>query len=341
MAAMLIVHFVDSSAAPTRALQEILGFFSGRAMPLFVVLGGVGATIVGSRPVGADRRLLGRAVVLLALGLLLERLETPAIPILTTYGMLFFLAPLFRRVRTPPLLFGAGAVVIIASWTSPALGTVPAPLSAEMLSEPILAWWMLVFGGAYPLLPTAGFFVIGMVVGRLDLRAALAARMLIAGGAALAAAPWTLRTTLERGFGVELTDARLGWSSFTPKVRVDPSSFDWSAVLDTSPHTQMAGWTLASTGSALVVIGCSLEFARGVKTTWLEIIGRLALTFYVLQLVLTDYTTSPFESAFGEQILLTAGIWFGFAAFAQFWVRYLGAGPLERLLRLGDGPRVR
>ena len=101
MAAMTITHFVawrEGDGLPYAAAEV----FRGRAMPLFMLLGGVGVTLMVRRSESPARTLLLRSVMLMALGLFLtDQVDRLAI-VLQSYSLLFVLAMLMvSRIRFP------------------------------------------------------------------------------------------------------------------------------------------------------------------------------------------------------------------------------------------------
>ena len=92
MFAMTVVHFVGFRENDGEALATIASVFRGRAMPLFVMLGGIGVTFLTRRSTTPERDLIIRAAMLFALGLLLtEHIDRIAI-ILQSYGAFFILS---------------------------------------------------------------------------------------------------------------------------------------------------------------------------------------------------------------------------------------------------------
>lgn len=331
MVGMVLVHYVLPFQRPSSSWDTLLSWPGGRAMPLFVLLGGIGATLLarGHR----DRDLVVRAVVVIAIGLAMVTLPGPLV-ILTTYGALFLATPMLRRLRSRTLIALSVAVALVGSWTYQVGATVPAQIDVGVLERPAVAAWLLVVGGAYPLVPTAAFFFIGMAVGRLDLRSPSTALRLAAGGAVMAVVPHLLVRILGLSYS-----GFLAFSAVEPSVVVEPSQFELRQVLDPSPHSQMVGWVASSTGLALLVVGLALLVsARWPRATRpAEVVGRMALTFYVVHYVVPGLRPSMVtEASLRGQLLLTLAVCGGFALLAQLWARHLGTGPMERLLRLGS-----
>lgn len=337
MAGMLLTHYVFlDSDSWVRTARHML---DGRAMPLFMVLGGVGATLLVQRRPNPDRNLLIRAAIVMVIGLALNELDSGIVIILPAYALLFALTTLFRRLRTTHLVVLAVVIGVAGSWTQQAMASSLMELQYDDLTDVPVTFWTLFFAGGYPFFPAASFFLLGMVLGRLPLDVPRVAASIAGAGAVALAVPLLVVRGVERWTDVEVPDVPAGL--FMGKVQVpffEPDRFEWNDVLSTAGHSQMLGWVISAMGSACLVIGLSLLLADrfGRATAPLETVGRMALTFYVAQ-VIPSHWYLPFTRSPWDQFEIALGIWFGFMAFALVWNRFFGAGPLERLLRLGSG----
>ena len=119
----------------------------------------------------------------------------------------------------------------------------------------------------------------------------------------------------------------------------DSSRFWADQLLDTTGHSQMLGWVVSAAGTSVAVVGLCLLIAPRVGRVVAPLVslGRMALTFYVFQIVLTQWVPFPSETDFGQEIATVAAIYFGFAAFAHIWLKVFPTGPLEAMLRIGTG----
>ncbi len=69
-------------------------------------------------------------------------------------------------------------------------------------------------------------------------------------------------------------------------------------------------------------------------------LGRLALTFYVFQVVLTKFVANPTETSFPTEVATVGAVYVGFMIFAHIWTRWFRFGPLESLLRVEEIGRI-
>lgn len=161
------------------------GVVHGRSSLLFAVVAGVSLALLtrGVRDADADRvravrlQLLGRGAAIFVIGLLVELVSGPVAVILTLYGVLFVAAiPLVRWSQRRLLLVAAGLALLgpvtLALVQSVALGSGPGT--------------DLVLMGVYPATVWLALMMLGMAVGRLDLRSSRVAAGLVGVGVVLA-----------------------------------------------------------------------------------------------------------------------------------------------------------
>ncbi|HET9539817.1 MAG TPA: DUF418 domain-containing protein [Candidatus Limnocylindria bacterium] len=186
---MLIAHYsyLDGTGGDLRVVTRFVG---GKAMPLFVFLGGLGFTMLTRRAAHPVAQVVARSLVLFVLGLLLVEHAAYLAVILQFYALFFVLALLVRHLRVRWLLVLAGVVMVVGAWSWLHLArdrvryggwqgwatvTDPRPLGID-----------LAVSGSYPVLPTFAFFLVGMAVGRLALGRRSVQLRLAAGGLLLA-----------------------------------------------------------------------------------------------------------------------------------------------------------
>jgi uncharacterized membrane protein len=173
---MLLAHFAYEARSEPGWLGSVARFTDGRAMPLFVVLGGVGITLLTQAARHPDRALLGRAALLFVAGLLLEN-RTNVLVILHVYAVLFVLAVVLRRLPGGVLLglaavatVGGGAIQLAeVDWTNVRSELVDSSTTwgiVPILARPGVLAVDLVATGGYPLFPTLAFATVGMWLGR-------------------------------------------------------------------------------------------------------------------------------------------------------------------------------
>lgn len=329
MLGMVIAHYAwpDQSGSSLNVVPETV---DGRSMPLFVLLGGVGVTLLTRRAEHPDRTLLIRAAVLYPLGLALQEATTFIAIILQSYGLLFAMAPLLRRLSNRTLATAAVIVGLAGGWTyqvlAPTLDRFEGP--TDLITNPPAALWSLLFNGYYPFVPVAAFFMLGLLLGRLDLRSVAVQRALTVSGAVV-------------GLGTMIVANRLIDPASVPTgPRLAESSFSWDRLLDTGGHSEMPAWVISAAGTSTAVLGLSLLLAPLLATALRPMValGQLALSFYVFQAVLVRVTPHPDTTPLSQELVTAAIIYIGFAVFAVIWQLRFRNGPLEAALRLASGP---
>jgi uncharacterized membrane protein YeiB len=327
MLGMVIAHYVEQDEA-TGFGSSARDFVDGRAMPLFVVLGGIGVTLLTNRSEGADRALVTRALILFPLGLALQEATTDIAIILQYYSVFFLLAVGLRRLPTAALLPAAVVVTLAGAVTNQILSPPTLPSyggweGLQSLADPGL-WWAILVNGYYPFLPVGAFFIVGMWMGRQRIDA-IAVPMVWAGTTLAVIGSWVGAFIGER-VGA-LPDDATG------------DGFRWQALFDATGHSEMPVWVIGATGTALVVIGLSILATQRWRLRPLVVLGQMALTFYVFQAVAINWTPPRPETSTVEEYLLAAGLTVGFLIFAFIWVTFVNRrGPLELMLR-GGSPR--
>jgi uncharacterized membrane protein YeiB len=322
---MVAVHFgptdVETFAGRLYALPH------GRAAVLFVLLAGVGATLLaGDRSparLRAARGQLGwRALVLLPLGLALAELDHGVLVILQYYALYFLVAALALGLRDRQLLWGTGLLAAAAPFVYLWLWH----LRPEWFDRGPTTWGepvavtlrQLVLSGSYPVLVWSAPLLLGVWLGRCDLRAALTHWRMLSWGLLAAIGGATTAWGLTALLGEPVTE---------------PS---WALLLVDDPHSEMPLWLLGSTGSAVAVLGaCLIVSARLPRITWpVAATGQLAFTLYVGHVLALD--RRPDLLRFDEVGAAAASV-ARFAAVAiaasTLWRLLAPRGPLELALR--------
>ncbi|KQY41924.1 heparan-alpha-glucosaminide N-acetyltransferase domain-containing protein [Cellulomonas sp. Root137] len=281
----------------------------GRPAALFVVLAGVSlallsgssAPVVGTRLVQARVRILVRALLLFALGELLILLATPVVVILPTYGLLFAIGCVALRWSRAALLTAAGVVAVVG----PPLGQGIAA-SLEGARPTVLA--QITVGHYYPAIVWTAYLLVGLAVGRSD-----------------------LRSTRLRGVGalvgVGLVVVGHGGSWVAMHVLGWPE-----ALATTEPHSSTTFEVVGNVGVALLVIaGCLVVADRWPRVLApLAAVGALALTAYTVHIVVI--------AALGQGVVYqaTLEVWLAFVltttALCWLWAVSVGRGPFEWVL---------
>ncbi|WP_207836905.1 DUF418 domain-containing protein [Williamsia soli] len=320
----------------------------GHSAVTFAVLAGVSIALVtgGTRPrtpeqlVIARHQLLVRACCIFLLGGLLQTLGTPILVILVMYSFLFVVALPLLRVPPRTLFIAAGVLAMVMPAIVPplhaAIGAWGSPYNA--LSD-------ILISGGYPALIWSAYLLLGLGLGRLDLRSPTVARRMIGFGAGIAAAAYLLSAAL-----VQLQD------TVDPDRRFEPPSkffapydnpgegFRWTwsdllGLLGADAHSGTPFDVFGSAGISMVVIGgCLILCPR--PSPWnfpLRATGMMALTVYSVHIVAVFVLCSVTgRGASGDYPWQNFWTWLLFTAVAialsSLWIHRFGRGPLERLI---------
>ena len=330
MLAMVLVHYVWPDGSNSW-IDRVATQLQGRAMPLFVMLGGVGVSFLAARSPRPDRALLIRAAILFPMGVALQE-ATVFLAIILQYYAVFFLAAIgLRRLPSELLVAVAAMVALIGTWSYQVatfeLSRWTQP--GQLLSEPDAVVWSLLFNGQYPFFPIASFFALGMAIGRMNLRSSTNAARLAIGGAAVGLGALVAASVARATFGVE-TDT-FGRSA----------AVSWGRILDTEGHSEMLAWVISAAGTSAAALGASLWLAPRVEAVMrpLVALGQLSLTFYVAQALVIRLTADPREIGQPRELFTALLIYVVFMTFAFTWRQWFRFGPLEVLFRIGSWPR--
>jgi len=297
--------------------------FDGRSAILFATLAGIslGLTSGGADPVARGRRapvvgsILIRATVLVLLGLVLQAWNEYVLVILPYYGVMFALLAVVLFAPRPVLLGLAAVVAVVAPWLADQVPvtTLGSPLAGSVAG--LAADALLV--GSYPALVWLPFLLVGLVAARSDLRRLRTGVLLLVGG---------------------LVAALVGYGA-----RWLPGASSWPA-LDPAAHEAAPAEIVGSGGTALAVVGLLLlatrpawPAGRALATTLspLAAVGSQPLTIYSAHLVLTAPLFTLYRLDGGRYGLplgwLVAAIVLTIA-WAVLWRRFVGRGPLERVV---------
>jgi uncharacterized membrane protein len=371
---MIATHLLALTTSGGAEATVVGLVFAGKSSALFATLAGVGLALLtggaGSRRaphqgprLGWDRRqVAARALLLFALGLACGSLDMNVAVILAHYALLFLLALPFLGLGARPLAAWALGWVLLSPLAASALSAgmqsaVGAnayvntwrlwsnPTFTDVLLQPGLLAWDLLFTGYYPALQWLGYMLFGLFLGRLHLERLPVAGALAAGGAALAAVSFVVsrglqalpgvRAAISAGTGIApgsleaplLTNAGIS----TESLQHLPVWFTLA-----TPHSGAPLDLLLTCGtSALVLGGCLLltQGWRGVLVWPLAPLigaGAMTLTLYVAHLVALDVFGDATEDWPRGALLLA--YWAGCLAAGALW-RGLGwKGPLEWVL---------
>ncbi|WP_324649932.1 DUF418 domain-containing protein [Georgenia sp. H159] len=303
----------------------------GRPSAMFAILAGLSiALFTGARTVPRGPalvhgwlRVATRAVVIFVIGVLLMALGTPVAVILPSYAVTFLLLTPFLTLR--PVLVGLAA----------ALAAIVGPTVLAALVMPMddgLGWAERTFGsegnfvldllltGYYPALVWIAYMLLGLCVGRLDLRSPHVQTLLGLTGLGLLLVGY--------GGGDYLQTAVPADSPFTAQLlRTDPHSDSTFELLGNAGVTLLTLAVLLALTTLPAVARVSRVLLYPLAAT-----GAMALTAYSVHIVAIavlgrDVVWYPESNAvLGWFVLVTL-------AGCTLWVRFLGRGPLEWLMR--------
>ncbi|MEE8599734.1 DUF418 domain-containing protein [Euzebya tangerina] len=324
---MVMVHFGPFSAPIDTVGTMLYRFSYGRASVLFVMLAGVGISML-FRTRTTDQawlQVVWRAIVFFPLGMFLQGLDTPVAVILQFYAAYYLVGGLGAMLPTRVL---AGLTVLWAV-LGPVLFTALADPSlagrgtATVLTDPISVVSDLAWSGFYPLVTWTPPLLVGLLIGRADLRDTATRVVLAVGGAGVA--------------GLAYGGAEVARSSITTAANQE-----W---LITEGHTGTPLNVIGATAVAVAVLGTCLLLAGWLpRICWpLVATGQMALTVYVGHLFLLDWAPTLFEarSSYGEATLKVGRFYVVAVLFCVLWRHWFARGPLEYLLGLPFSRRTR
>jgi uncharacterized membrane protein YeiB len=345
---MLFAHFATSGLdKATGWTTHIARFTDGRAMPLFVMLSGAGFVLLLKRSSRPTREVLGRATVLLLVGLAFDY-TTPIAVILQFYALFFVVALVVRRLPNRWLLITAAAVVVIGAVTTLHLND-HLPVAFERVSDTASGWGAipllrqphvllseLFFTGIYAFFPNFAFVLIGMWIGRQDLSSTRLRNGLMLIGLGMAVVGY--------GSGWSTASHRAGATNAiieTTTASAEPSL--WWELLNVHGHSEMPAWMVGSSGLAMAVIGGSLVVGDRSRRAALPLarVGQLALSLYVFQVALYRWPLKhwPWGFSQAQETALTFVAFLVCIGACVVWRSRFAYGPLELLVRRAGGRR--
>jgi len=344
---MVVVNFkivMGADSAGPDWLVWAVGLLDGRAAATFVVLAGVGISLMSfSSRLASDRAavardrgtLLRRAAFLFVVGLA----YTPIWPadILHFYGVYIVAAVLLLTASVRRLLVGATAVVLLfmallfplnyeAGWDWDTL-------SYQGFWTPLGMIRHLFFNGFHPVVPWLAFMLVGMALGRLDLTdAKMRTRVLY----------WSVSATVVAETASWGLKRLVGAAALS---RQDEA--DLLAMFSTDPMPPVVLYMVAAGGTAVTaVVLCVWLGTQYRGSSWIRPLvatGQLALTLYVAHVVVgmgvLEAANLLENQSLSFALMAAAAFCILGVAFATMWTRRFRRGPLEWLMRLVTNPR--
>lgn len=318
---MFTAHLGHRRAAVLPNGSSWLEAADGRSAAAFALLAGVSAALLsggdvpyaGLRLRHARVRVLARAALLWPLGLAMIALGTPVVVILPTYALLFAATAGLLHLGPRTLLALAAVVILVA----PPL-VLLARDAAYATEQPPGELVDLTIGPFYPAVIWIAYLLVGLAVGRADLRAPTTRRRLLVWGSVAAVAGLATNAVAMRALDSAHTFRR--------------------ALLTTRPHSSSGVELVANIGVVLVVLALCLmiaeRFPRAVAAV--AATGALALTAYCGQLV-------AIAALGGAQVVLVDPSNVRLAVFVVVtlvvtwaWRVTWGRGPLELALHVAS-----
>ncbi|QWG30896.1 DUF1624 domain-containing protein [Bacillus mycoides] len=340
MFGMLLVNFMVITGAEGNGpplLKTFMSLFEGRASALFVILAGIGITLMTKSSVASQEKIKintsriliwKRSLFLFILGLLLYVMEWTG-DILHYYGVYLFIAALLITVRRTILIWLSIIILLAAQYLQLTFnafegwgGTIP-------FINYIDFWTLkgflrnLLFNGYHPIFPWFSFFLIGMIIGRLDLHnRQIRHRLLLLG----------LTVTLI----IELLSKALT-HLFIPYIGEEASTF----LFNTGPILPNILYVASATGSAIAILIICLHLTEKYEKNWFftSIVqtGQLTLTHYVSHVFIgigllillnrIEYQTLLFV------LLFATGFFIFSVLFSVLWRKKFPRGPIEWIMR--------
>ena len=337
----------DGSAHPAFLVD------GGRFPALFPLLAGVGLALAyggGRPPRGAvlwqDRAgVVARAALLVVLGVLLGRIDSPPLVILLDFGLMFLAATFFLGLSARALWLVSAVWVVAVPLLSFKVRTGPSGLAGSPdlpgpagLLQPLVDHAL---ASSYPVLPWLGYVLVGMALGRSGLQprsrqlqlllvgAAISVAAKVASWVALAAAGGVdeLDTNLQ---GLRLVTLDMGTLLEVGLAGTTPTT-DWRWLLVSAPHSSTTLDLLHTGGAAVAILGACLlvvdRWGRGAVLP-LVAVGSMTLTLYSAH-VLALWRRGPL--LIDDTLLLYLAHVVVAILVAWVWRSYVGRGPLEWL----------
>lgn len=334
---MIIVNFkiVLGDGKPLW-LKDWLSFFDGKAAATFVILAGVGLSLMASKHQTQDARkqfritIYKRALFLWILGLIFY-VFWPA-DILHYYGIYLFIAAsvIFASSR---LILGLAIVLILGYLIL--IGSFPYEQSWNFETYDYADFWTwngfirhLIYNGFHPVIPWASFILYGVWLGRQDLRD-----------------EFFVRKAFRLSGMVFLMLQVCSWLMLG--LYSDLPSEDYESIrlmFELTPMPPLPFYMLGGMAiGTFIITGSILLSDRYISKKWVHVIantGRLALSIYILHVFLGMYIVFiiKWEESTGLLSLSAAFIYslvFGLLAIlaSNWYLKRKSVGPFEWLMR--------
>lgn len=313
---MILVNFFLVLGSPESSFDWIITIIEGKAAATFVVLAGVGISLLNSKKAGdlGTKIILRRALFLFVFGLLYSPLW-PA-DILHFYGIYLLIGAFLVRIDSTKLWT---AYIIPIFMFLVLVFVIDYEMGWDFSTLTYIDFWTpqgfirhLFYNGFHPVFPWLSFLMAGIWLGRQDIRE---------------------REVQKKVSGIGIFLVLI--SSFASAIR-NKLSGDWSYLLGTQPLPPFPFFVFMGTGVAYLVIIACAYITEGYSLDWLAETGRLSLTNYVVHVVLglgVLFVLGIYEVSFAFFMVYSTGFFVGQIIFSHYWSQKFKRGPLEWLMR--------
>ena len=338
---MVFVNYKFQMGADQYGVEWLLwlsDWFDGRPAVTFVILAGVGTTLLKTHYPKTEHvhpfakpfsTILRRAIFLFFLGLLFSRIWYA--DILHFYGV-YFIAAIFLVNASNCMIWTIAGVALIFSLLLPAYFHFADLASIDRVWDQ--QFWTrtgffedLFVNGSYPVFPWIVYFILGIWLGRKNLSDDhLQKKILLIAGLCIVYC--------------EL----IAW--LVQNILIPESDFNRLRLLklftDTSPFSRSLISIISASGTALLVIILSVKLAnKAGPARWLKPMvatAQMSLTLYIVhigvfQLFLMVSGLGDMDNSLEFAWLWAAIFCLGALPFSYYWVGHFGRGPLEKILR--------
>lgn len=337
---MVIAHFTFGQPGPG-LLASVVGTVNGRASLTFVLVAGIGVTLLiqakGFKTAG--QTLLWRALILYVAGVAIQPYSPGPVIILQFYAFYYLLGWLVARLSNLALGALSALWLVVGCWAwwlyAPALTIADETTS---ISQHLA---IIFYTGQYPLVTWGPIVCLGVLLGRLDWQDTTTIAVLTGCAASVVA-------TVHIALAV-MRSAQPG-----------PGLPEW---IDLVPHSHSISYLVEGYAVAVMVVGLCVLIAHALTRAGryqliapLVIAGRQGLTLYLTHMlyfaayqwlvgVVIDYLGAMRAVRTSDLLdfLIANHFWFDTAAAvicvglmvvqANIWARFYPIGPFERFLR--------
>lgn len=341
---MIIVNYTTVMNAGTNGpnwLIALTSLFQGRASTIFVILAGIGISLMTKKARSSNSPtfirqsrciILKRALFLFVLGMLLYLFSWTG-DILHYYGVYMFFGSFLIAVSSRTLLLTLSGILL----TSQLLQFMFNYLTGWDPLHPLinyLDFWTLegffrnlLFNGYHPVFPWICFFLLGMWIGRLDLLDKAYRKKILSYSVIVAVAMEVLSFIIIKkvGFvlGTDFAEYLFSTNAFPPNIF----------------------YFLSGSSTSIIVILLCVYFTEKFPINWftktMVSTGQLALTHYVSHVFIgfsiLQYIGRLENQTLGFAVSYSLAFFVLTATISFFWRSKYSRGPLEILMRKCSG----